>query len=76
MPKPLVSGLGSWRHGRARGNNKLTISGSAGFSTIASPFCVRWLRGVLMGLDERTRPHFRWIQEVRSIRQPHCINLR
>lgn len=41
MPKPLVSGLGSWRHGpdgRARGSNKLTISGSAGFSTIASPF--------------------------------------
>lgn len=56
MPKPLVSGLGSWRHGRAGGNNKLTISAVQGSRRSRVHFCVRWLRGVPMGLDGRTRP--------------------
>lgn len=57
MPKPLVSGLGSWRNGRVGGNNKLTISAVQGSRRSRVHSCVRWLRGVRMGLDGRTRPH-------------------
>lgn len=57
MPKPLVSGLGSRRHGRARGNNKLAISTVQGSRRSRVHSCVRWLRGVRIGLDGRTRLH-------------------
>lgn len=42
MPKPLVSGLGSWRHGAGwpgwRANNKLTISAVQGSRRSRVPF--------------------------------------
>lgn len=61
MPKPLISGLGSWRHGAGwpgwRANNKLTISAVQGSRRSQVHFCVRWLRGVRIGLDGWIRPH-------------------
>ena len=66
MPKPLVSGLGSWGHGRRR-QQQAHYQRGAGFSTIPSPFLRQMAAGSPYWIGRTdTTGMTRWIHEVRS----------